>query len=134
MTTTVASVRYIVDDVDAAVAFYRDRLGFEVAMHPAPGFAALDRAGLRLLLNAPGAGSAGKAGEGRPRPGGWNRFQIVADDLDGTLAELAADGIEVWGKVTEGAGGRQALVRDPSGNPVELFEPARSTPGEGGGR
>ena len=129
-----AAVRYIVSDIDACVAFYRDLLSFKVDMDASPQFAALSRDDLTLYLNIPGAGSAGKAGEGRPRPGGWNRLPLVADDLDGTLAELAADGIEVWGKVTEGAGGRQALVRDPSGNPVELFEPARSTPGEGGGR
>lgn len=75
-----SNVRYIVDDVDAAIDFYRDHLGFDVDIHPAPGFARLSRAGLKLLVNAPGAGGAGRAG-GDPQPGGWNRFQLTVDDL-----------------------------------------------------
>lgn len=119
------SVRYIVDDVDEAIRFYRERLGFEVDMHPAPGFAALSRDGLQLYLNAPGAGSAGIAG-GTPEPGGWNRFQLTVDDLDGTIAELREAGAKFRGEVAEGAGGRQILLEDPSGNLIELFEPQRS--------
>ncbi len=122
MTTT--SVRYIVKDVDAAVAFYRDRLGFTVDMHPAPGFAALARDDLRLLLNAPGAGGAGQAG-GSPEPGGWNRFQLTVDDLEATVEQLRRDGARFRGDVVEGRGGSQILVEDPSGNPVELFQPRR---------
>jgi catechol 2,3-dioxygenase-like lactoylglutathione lyase family enzyme len=115
------SVRYIVDDVDDAIAFYRDSLGFEVEMHPAPGFAALSHDDLRLLLNQPGAGGAGIAG-GHPRPGGWNRIQISVDDLDATVVDLNERGATFRGDVVEGVGGRQVLVEDPSGNPIELFE------------
>ncbi|WP_420453180.1 VOC family protein [Ilumatobacter sp.] len=120
MSTT---VRYIVDDVDAAIAFYRDRLGYEVEMHPAPGFAALERDELRLMLNAPGAGGAGTAG-GTPEPGGWARFQLAVDDLDATIDELSAADVSFRGELVEGNGGRQILVEDPAGNVVELFEPA----------
>jgi len=119
------SVRYIVDDVDEAIRFYRENLGFEVEMHPAPGFAALSREDLQLYLNAPGAGSGGIAG-GTPEPGGWNRFQLTVDDLDNTIAELRNAGASFRGEVAEGAGGRQILLEDPSGNLVELFEPKGS--------
>ncbi len=117
------SVRYIVDDVDAAIEFYRGWLGFEVDMRPAPGFARLSRGDLVLLLNAPGAGGAGRAG-GDPQPGGWNRFQIQTDDLDALVADLQAAGASFRGDLVEGRGGRQILVEDPSGNVVELFEAA----------
>ncbi|HEU4456598.1 MAG TPA: VOC family protein [Longimicrobium sp.] len=119
------SVRYVVADVDAAVGFYTELLGFEVRMRPAPGFAALERGGLRLLLNAPGAGGAGQAmPDGRrPEPGGWNRFQIEVDDLDATVERLRAAGARFRSEIVVGNGGRQILVDDPSGNPVELFEP-----------
>jgi catechol 2,3-dioxygenase-like lactoylglutathione lyase family enzyme len=120
------SVRYIVDDVDAAVAFYRDLLGFEVRMQPGPGFVMLARGGLRLLLNTPGGGGgAGQAmPDGRmPEPGGWNRFQFETDDLDGLIATL--QGATFRNEIVEGRGGRQILVEDPSGNLVELFEPAQ---------
>ena len=116
------SVRYIVHDVDAAVAFYRDSLGFRVDMQPGPGFAALSRQDLRLLLNEPGAGGAGTAG-GRPEPGGWNRIQLAVDDLDGEMDRLSSAGTRFRGTPVEGRGGRQVLVEDPSGNVVELFEP-----------
>lgn len=118
---TTVSVRYIVDSVEDAITFYRDLLGFEVLMHPAPGFAALSRGGLRLLLNRPGAGGAGTAG-GSPQPGGWNRIQLTVDDLDLVVAELRELGAIFRGDVVEGTGGRQILVEDPSGNPVELFQ------------
>lgn len=117
------SVRYIVDDVAAAIEFYRDRLGFEVEMHPAPGFAALTRDDLRLFLNEPGAGGAGRAG-GSPEPGGWNRFQLEVEDLEATVARLDGEGVPVRGGIVAGKGGTQALVEDPAGNPVELFQPA----------
>jgi catechol 2,3-dioxygenase-like lactoylglutathione lyase family enzyme len=118
----VASVRYIVNDVEDSVRFYRDLLGFSVEMHNASRFAALSLGDLRLLLNAPGAGSAGKAG-GNPQPGGWSRFQIETDDLDGLIDRLRMAGASFRGQVAEGAG-RQILLEDPSGNVVELFEPA----------
>lgn len=116
------SVRYIVNDVAACVAFYRDVLGFVLEMHPGPGFAALTRGDLRLLLNAPGQGGAGVAG-GAPQPGGWNRFQIATDDLDSLADSLRDKGARFRGEVVEGRGGRQCLVEDPSGNLVELFQP-----------
>jgi catechol 2,3-dioxygenase-like lactoylglutathione lyase family enzyme len=121
------SVRYIVDDVDAAVDFYETRLGFAVEMHLAPGFAMLSRGSLRLLLNAPGAGGGGATGPaGQPAPGGWNRFQVPVDDLDDVVAGLEAAGVGLRTEVTEGKGGRQAVVDDPSGNPVEVFESTRA--------
>jgi len=118
-------VRYIVDDVETAVAFYCEVLGFEVAMRPGPGFAMLQRGPLRLLLNQPGGG--GGAGQtladgARPTPGGWNRIQLVVDDLDAALSAVAGAGADLRGDVIDGRGGRQALVVDPSGNLVELFE------------
>lgn len=119
------SIRYIVSDVSTCVDFYRDRLGFKVEMHPSPGFAALSRGNLRLYLNAPGAGSAGKAG-GAPEPGGWNRFQIETDDLDGLISRLRDAGAAFRGEVATGPGGQQILLEDPSGNVIELFEPAGS--------
>ena len=117
------AVRYIVSDIAAAVAFYRDVLGFAVRMDAAPQFAALERDGLTLFLNVPGAGSAGKAGD-NPEPGGWNRFQLETDDLDAAIADYRGKGARFKGEIASGAGGRQILLLDPSGNVVELFEPA----------
>jgi catechol 2,3-dioxygenase-like lactoylglutathione lyase family enzyme len=120
-------VRYIVDDVDAAIKFYTGSLGFKVDMHPAPGFASLSRGDLHLLLNRPGAGGAGQAmpdGQ-RPGPGGWNRIQIEVEDLASTVGTLKRDGARFRSEIVIGNGGKQILIDDPSGNPVELFEPAR---------
>ena len=122
------SVRYCVDDVDAAIGFYRDLLGFEVVMHPAPPFAMLARGDLRLLLSAPGGGPGGGAvmPDGRlPEPGGWNRFQIEVDDLDAEVERLRGAGASIRNEIVEGVGGRQILVDDPAGNCVELFEPGQ---------
>ena len=122
------SVRYIVEDVDAAIAFYCDRLGFTEVMRPAPPFAMLGRGDLRLLLSAPsGAGGGGQAmPDGTlPSPGGWNRFQLQVDDLDATVADLREAGATFRNEIVTGVGGRQILVDDPSGNPVELFQPTR---------
>lgn len=122
---SLVSVRYIVEDVDRAVAFYREHLGFDVEMHPAPGFAMLRRGEFRLLLNLPGAGGAGRAGDdATPEPGGWNRFQLSDTDLDATVERLRDAGAQFRSGIVDGRGGRQALVEDPSGNVVELFEPA----------
>ncbi|MBI4311660.1 MAG: VOC family protein [Chloroflexi bacterium] len=120
------SVRYIVTDVDAAISFYTKMLGFQVEMHPAPGFASLSKGDLRLLLNRPGAGGAGQAmPDGRsPAPGGWNRIQIEVQDLAATVAELKRAGCRFRSEIVIGNGGKQILVDDPSGNPIELFEPA----------
>ena len=119
-----ASVRYIVDDVDEAVRFYKDLLDFTVEMHNPSKFAALSRDDLRLLINAPGAGSAGKAG-GDPQPGGWSRFQIETEDLDGLITRLRTAGASFRGDTVEAGAGRQILLEDPSGNVIELFEYAR---------
>lgn len=122
-------VRYLVDDVDAAVAFYTSLLGFEVAMHPGPGFAALRRGDLQLLLNTPGSGGAGRATpRGAPEPGGWNRFQLQLDDLTAAVADLRDRGAVFDGDIVTGRGGRQILLLDPAGNVVELFEPAEAPP------
>jgi catechol 2,3-dioxygenase-like lactoylglutathione lyase family enzyme len=121
-----ASVRYIVEDIDGAVDFYRKRLGFGVEKHSPGKFAALKHDDLDLFLNAPGAGSAGKAG-GNPEPGGWNRFMIVTKDLDGMIDGLRKAGASFRGEVSEAGAGRQILLQDPSGNVVELFEYAQRT-------
>jgi catechol 2,3-dioxygenase-like lactoylglutathione lyase family enzyme len=120
------SVRYIVDDVDAAVAFYTERLGFELVMRPAPPFAMLARGDLRLLLNAPvGPGGAAQAmPDGRvPEPGGWNRFQLEVADLEAEVEALRAAGATFRNEIVVGIGGKQILVDDTAGNCVELFEP-----------
>jgi catechol 2,3-dioxygenase-like lactoylglutathione lyase family enzyme len=120
-----ASVRYIVDDVDESVRFYRDLLDFTVEMHNPSKSPRCPRGDLRLLINAPGAGSAGKAG-GDPQPGGWSRFQIETEDLDGLVARLRTARDLSRGHAEAGAG-RQILLEDPSGNVIELFEYARQT-------
>ena len=120
------SVRYIVNDVDAAMAFYRDHLGFTEVMHPAPAFAMLARGDLRLLLSAAGGGPGGGQAmpDGSlPQPGGWNRFAIEVADLAGTVGELRAKGVAFRNEIVTGVGGKQIVAEDPSGNPVELFEP-----------
>lgn len=119
-----ASVRYIANDIDTSVEFYRDRLGFAVEKHNPGKFAEMTREDLHLFLNAPGAGSAGKAG-GHPQPGGWSRFMLVTDDLDAKIAQLREAGAHFRGEVAEAGAGRQILLEDPSGNVVELFEYAR---------
>ena len=119
--------RYIVEDVDDAIAFYRDDLGFQLDMHPAPGFAALSLGGVTLYLNKPGAGGAGQRVDGAaPTPGGWNRIQLVVDDLAATMSRLKAAGCRFRGDLIVGIGGDQALLQDPSGNLVELFQPKRA--------
>jgi len=118
------NVRYIVNDVDRAIDFYTKHLNFEVAMHPAPGFAALTRGSLRLLLNRPGAGGAGQAmPDGRvPTPGGWNRIQLEVEDLAGLVEQLKQAGASLRNEIVVGNGGKQILLEDPSGNLIELFE------------
>jgi catechol 2,3-dioxygenase-like lactoylglutathione lyase family enzyme len=119
-----ASVRYIVRDVDEAIAFYRDRLGFEVAMHPAPTFAILAREDLRLMLSSPSSqGGGGQDVGGRtPEPGGWNRISLPVEDLEREVERLRAAGTRFLGDIVRGVGGDQALAEDPSGNLVELFQ------------
>jgi catechol 2,3-dioxygenase-like lactoylglutathione lyase family enzyme len=118
------SVRYIVNDVDAAIPFYTQHLGFTVDMHPAPSFAMLSKGALRLLLNAPGPGGAGQSmPDGTvPAPGGWNRIQVEVPNVDETFATLTAAGAHFRNEVVTGMGGKQVLLEDPSGNLIELFQ------------
>jgi catechol 2,3-dioxygenase-like lactoylglutathione lyase family enzyme len=118
------NVRYIVSDVDAAIPFYTDMLGFKLEMHPAPGFAILSRGDLQLLLNRPGAGGAGQAMPGgqHPVPGGWNRIQIEIENLEATVEKLKSAGGRFRNEIVTGNGGKQILIEDPSGNPIELFQ------------
>ena len=122
---TRVSVRYINDDVDAAVAFYVGHLGFDVEMQLGPGFVVLSRGNLRLLLNQPGVGGAGQPmPDGRrPEPGGWNRFQIEVADLQRKVEALREAGASFRNDIVTGRGGSQILLEDPSGNPIELFQP-----------
>jgi catechol 2,3-dioxygenase-like lactoylglutathione lyase family enzyme len=119
------NVRYMVNDVDAAVAWYIKHLGFTLQTSAAPAFADVTRGSLRLLLSGPKS-SAGRAmpdGE-QPAPGGWNRFELVVDDIRAEVARLRAGGVEFRNDVVTGPGGQQILLKDPSGNFVELFQPA----------
>ena len=122
-------VRYIVNDVDAAIAFYCQQLGFQEVMHPAPAFAMLARGDLRLALSAPGGGPGGGQAmpDGRlPEPGGWNRFMLEVSDLDATVDTLREAGIRFRNDIVTGVGSKQIMAEDPSGNPIELFEPIRA--------
>jgi catechol 2,3-dioxygenase-like lactoylglutathione lyase family enzyme len=128
MEMATVSVRYIVNDVEAAIAFYTQHLGFSEVMHPAPTFAMLSRGDLRLALSAPsGAGGGGQAmPDGTlPQPGGWNRFTLEVPDLATTVEQLRKSGVHFRNEIVTGVGGNQILLDDPSGNPVELFEPTR---------
>jgi catechol 2,3-dioxygenase-like lactoylglutathione lyase family enzyme len=123
---TTVNVRYMVRNVDEALAFYKERLGFQIEMHPGPGFARLSRGNLRLLLS--GLGGSGGATQimpdgRRPEPGGWNRIQIEVDDLAGLVETLQKGGAHFRNDIVSGNGGKQILLDDPSGNPIELFEP-----------
>src|SRR5258707_1354584 len=119
-------VRYIVNDVDAAITFYCQHLGFHEDMHPAPAFAMLSRGDLRLVLSAPNPAAGG--GQPMPdgtkqQPGGWNRFSIEVADLAATVERLREAGAHFRNDIVTGVGGKQIIVDDPSGNPIELFEP-----------
>ena len=120
------SVRYIVNDIDAAIGFYTGHLGFSVQMHPNDMFAMLSRGDLRLVLSVPGAPAGGGQAmpDGTlPEPGGWNRFSVEVPDLAATVARLRRDGVRFRNDLVTGVGGKQIIAEDPSGNPVELFEP-----------
>jgi catechol 2,3-dioxygenase-like lactoylglutathione lyase family enzyme len=123
-----ARVRYIVTDVDSAIAFYTRHLGFEIELHPGPGFAMLARGDLRLSLNTPaGPGGAAQAmPDGRrPEPGGWTRIQLEVEDLAREVDALRNAGVRFRSDIITGFGGKQILLDDPSGNPIELLEPRR---------
>jgi catechol 2,3-dioxygenase-like lactoylglutathione lyase family enzyme len=120
------SVRYIVHDVDEAITFYTGALGFTEVMHPAPSFAMLVRGDLRLVLSAPGGGPGGGQAlpDGTlPTPGGWNRFTLEVEDIEQLVAGLRRDGVRFRSDIVTGVGGKQVIAEDPSGNPIELFEP-----------
>ena len=123
------SIRYIVHDIDAAIGFYTTHLGFSVQIHPNDMFAMLNRGDLRLVLSVPGGGPGG--GQAMPDgtlpvPGGWNRFAVEVPDLAATVTGLRQDGVRFRNEVVTGFGGKQIIAEDPSGNPVELFEPTRT--------
>jgi catechol 2,3-dioxygenase-like lactoylglutathione lyase family enzyme len=123
------SVRYIVDDVEAAITFYTRHLDFILESHPAASFAILSRGDLRFLLSAPsGPGGASQPmPDGRsPEPGGWNRIQLQSDDLNSLVETLRSAGAHFRNDIVSGIGGRQILLDDPAGNPIELFEPLRT--------
>jgi catechol 2,3-dioxygenase-like lactoylglutathione lyase family enzyme len=121
------NVRYIVNNVDEAIPFYTEKLGFNVDMHPAPGFAALSRGDLKLYLNQPGAGGAGKSmpDGAAPAPGGWNRIQFEVNNLEKIVDRLKKSDATFRNEIVTGQGGKQILLQDPSGNLIELFEPGR---------
>jgi catechol 2,3-dioxygenase-like lactoylglutathione lyase family enzyme len=125
MSETTVNVRYMVDDVETSITWYANHLGFEVMSNHAPAFADVRRGALRLLLSGP-ASSAGRPmsdGE-QPRPGGWNRIHLIVDDLAGEVVRMRAAGVQFRNDIVKGPGGSQILMIDPSGNFVELFEPA----------
>jgi catechol 2,3-dioxygenase-like lactoylglutathione lyase family enzyme len=122
---TSVNVRYMVDDVDAAVDFYTTHLGFTLLSSAAPAFADVARGELRLLLSGPSSSAGRPMPDGRqPSPGGWNRIHLVVDDIAAEVDRLRAAGIEFRSGIVTGPGGSQILLDDPSGNPVELFQPA----------
>jgi catechol 2,3-dioxygenase-like lactoylglutathione lyase family enzyme len=126
MPAATVNVRYLVHDVDAAVAWYTAHLGFTLLTSAAPAFADVVLGSLRLLLSGP-ASSAGRAmpDGARPGPGGWNRIHLIVDDLAAEVARLSAAGVQFRNDIVTGPGGSQILLKDPSGNLVELFQPAR---------
>ena len=125
MPEEVGSVRYLVHDVDAAVAFYAGQLGFVLLADARPAFAELVRGSLRLLLSGPASTAGRPMPDGRtPAPGGWNRIHLVVADLDAEVSRLRAAGLTFRNDIVTGPGGRQVLLQDPSGNVVELFQPA----------
>jgi len=125
MQDSTVSVRYIVDDVDAALEFYTTHLGFEPLTNAAPAFADVKRGNLRLLLSGPASSAGRPMPDGRqPAPGGWNRIHLVVDDIAAEVARLRAAGLPFRNDIVTGPGGSQILFDDPSGNPIELFQPA----------
>lgn len=124
--TQTVNVRYMVNDVDAAVAFYTTHFGFELISNAAPAFADVKRGDLRLLISGPKSSAGRPMPDGRrPEPGGWNRFELVVDDLAAEVERLRAAGLKFRNDIVTGPGGSQILAEDPSGNPIELFQPAR---------
>jgi catechol 2,3-dioxygenase-like lactoylglutathione lyase family enzyme len=122
-----ASVRYIVDDVETALAFYTTHLGFTVLSKALPAFADVARGPLRLLLSGPTSSGGRPLPDGRrPTPGGWNRIHLIVDDLAAEVDRLRAAGVRFRSEIITGPGGSQIVLDDPSGNPIELFQPRRT--------
>ena len=120
------NVRYMVDDVEAAVDFYTSHFGFEPGLNAAPAFAEVMRGHLRLLLSGPKSSAGRPMPDGRqPEPGGWNRIHLIVDDIDGEVERLRGAGLAFRNDIVSGPGGSQVLIIDPSGNLVELFQPAQ---------
>ena len=129
MSSTTVNVRYMVDDVEAAIAWYTKHLGFALLTNQAPAFADVARGPLRLLLSGPRSSAGRPMPDGaKPGPGGWNRIHLIVDDIAAEVARLRAAGAEFRNDIVKGPGGSQILLRDPSGNIVELFEPAAHRP------
>ena len=125
MPDELVSVRYMVDDVESAVAFYTTHFGFTLLSSAAPAFADVVRGNLRLLLSGPASSAGRPMPDGRtPEPGGWNRIHLIVDDISAEVARLQAAGLTFRNEIVSGPGGRQILVDDPAGNPIELFQPA----------
>ena len=119
------SVRYMVDDVDQALDFYTENFGFEPGHNASPAFAEVSKGNLRLLLAGPESSAGRPMPDGRrPEPGGWNRIHFVVDDIGAEVERLRAAGVSFRNDIVSGPGGRQILVDDPSGNPIEIFQPA----------
>lgn len=124
------SVRYMVDDVQRSIDFYTELFGFEVRTSFAPAFADVVRGHLRLLLSGPTSSAGRPMPDGRqPEAGGWNRIHFVVDDIDAEVERLREAGVSFRNEIVTGPGGRQILLDDPSGNPIEIFQPAESPPG-----
>jgi catechol 2,3-dioxygenase-like lactoylglutathione lyase family enzyme len=125
MDTQTANVRYMIDDVPAAIAFYTEHLGFTLESDASPAFAAVVLGPLRLLLSGPRSSGARPMRDGStPVPGGWTRVQVLVDDIESEVARLREAGLTFRNDIVKGVGGSQALLDDPSGNPVELFQPS----------
>jgi catechol 2,3-dioxygenase-like lactoylglutathione lyase family enzyme len=121
---TTVNVRYMVDDVKAAIAFYTTHLGFQLISDQSPAFADVSRGDLRLLLSGPTSSAGRSMPDGRrPTPGGWSRIQLIVDDIESEVARLRAAGVPFRNEIVRGPGGAQVLIEDPSGNPIELFKP-----------
>ena len=126
MTEDLVSVRYMVDDVDASIAFYTGHFGFTVLSSAPPAFADVVRGQLRLLLSGPASSAGRPMPDGsKPEPGGWNRIHLIVDDIAGEVARLREAGLTFRNDIVSGPGGQQILIDDPSGNPIELFQPAQ---------
>jgi catechol 2,3-dioxygenase-like lactoylglutathione lyase family enzyme len=126
MSDETVNVRYMVDDVEAAIDFYTAHLGFSRISNMAPAFADVRRGALRLLLSGPSSSAGRPTPDGRrPEPGGWNRIHLIVDDIEAEVERLRGEGVGFRNEIISGPGGRQIVLDDPSGNPIELFQPAR---------